>query len=150
MRDSLSVLEQVRILRSGIDVATWSLERLGLPPEWRDTNLPANTERCQEAVDLLFTLTRAEIESELAALGLQPEQLGHVLLESGSRDGHYFVPHGDVWEIYYQEREGRWVEAIFDDLVEARTFLLNLWLPVWLDPLLVTARTRDGKRVTRL
>lgn len=150
MNVSLPVSEQFQILRSGVDVATWSLERLDLPPEWRDTNEPGNTERCQEVVDLLFTLTRAEIESELAAQSLLPEELGQVFLEPGSRDGHYFVARGDVWEIYFQEREGRWVEAIFDDLVEARRFLLNLWLPVWLDHLLVGARTRDGKWVTRL
>lgn len=149
MNVSLPVSEQFQILRSGVDVATWSLERLDLPPAWRDTNEPGNTERCEEAVDLLFTLTRAEIESELAAQGLRPEELGHVLLEPGSRDGHYFVSRGDAWEIYFQEREGRWVEAIFDDLFEARRFLLNLWLPVWLDRLQIPARTRDGKRVTR-
>jgi len=147
MNLSLPVTEQFQILRSGVDVATWSLEKLGLPSEWRDTNLPGNTERCQEAVDLLFTLTRAEIESALTLQGLLPEELGHVLLESGSRDGHYFVRRGEAWEIYYQEREGRWSEAIFDDLVEARRFLLNLWLPVWLERLQIPARTRDGKRV---
>jgi hypothetical protein len=46
--------------------------------------------------------------------------------------------------------EGRWGEALFDDLDEARNCLLNLWLPVWLDHLHVPARTRDGKRITRL
>lgn len=138
---------QVGILRSGVDIATWSLERLGLPASWRDTNVPGNAAHCQEAVDRLFTLRRADLEAELVSLGLVPEQLGHVHLQAGSRDGLYFIIRGNILEIYLQEREGRWAEALFSELDEARKFLLNLWLPVWLKRLRVPCLRRDGKTV---
>lgn len=147
MRHDLTLSEQIDVLRSGVDLATWSLERLGLPSEWRDTNAPGNTERCHDAVDRLFTLTRGEVESGLAALGVNPEDLGHVRLVADARDGHYFISKDGAWEIYYQERGGRWIEVIFSDLVEARQFLLNLWLPVWLHRLRVPCRLRNGKSV---
>lgn len=147
MRAWLEVSEQIDVLRSGVDVATWSLERLGLPADWRDTNVPGNTERCQSAVDRLFTVTREKVEEELAALGLQPEHLGHVYLEPGSRDGTYYVTRGKNTEVYLQERGGCWAEVVFDDPVEARRFLLNLWLPVWLQRLRVPCRLRSGKTV---
>lgn len=144
------ISEQFDLLQSDVDVATWSLERLGLPGDWRDTNLPGNTERCQDAVDRIFTLTRSDIDAELARRGMVAEQLGHVRLEPGSRDGHYFVARGNLWETYFQEREGRWAEAVFDDLEEARKFLINLWLPVWLNRLQVPCRSRGGKVIRQL
>lgn len=73
--DPLSIAEQMKVLQSREDVATWALAHLNLPSEWRDTNEDDNTERCQEAVNKLFTLTRADIEVSLAAQGLQPENL---------------------------------------------------------------------------
>lgn len=147
MREGLDLDGQIEVLRSGVDPATWSLERLGLPAEWRDTNVPGNTGRCQDAVDRLFTVTREEVEGALAGLGLQPEQLGHVYLEPGSRDGTYCVTRGGKTEVYLQERGGRWAEVVFDDPAEARRFLLNLWLPVWLHRLRVPCRLRNGKSV---
>lgn len=147
---SLSVAEQMQVLQSREDVATWSLARLGLPPEWRDTNEPGNTERCQEAVNRLFTLTRADIETSLAAQGLQPENLPPYHTTPGSRDGSYFIAQGKTWELYFQEREGKWASAVFDDLTEARKLLLNVWLPIWLEHLRVPCRTKSGKVITDL
>lgn len=147
MNPPLTINEQIEVLRSGADIATWALDRLGLPPEWRDTNETGNTERCRDAVNALFTLSRAELDASLAEQGLLPEHLGYVRLEPDSRDGHYFLARGDLWETYFQERGGRWVEAVFDDLGEARKFLLNLWLPVWLGHLRVPCRDRNGKRI---
>ncbi len=150
MSPSPTVAIQFEILHSGADPATWALAQLGLPEEWRDTNLPGNTVRCQEAVDRLFTLSRAELEGEIASRGLVAEDLGQVLREPGSRDGHYFIDRRGCWETYYQEREGRWAEAVFEDLTEARKFLINLWLPVWLKRLRLPCRTRGGALITQL
>lgn len=146
----LSIAEQMRVLQSKADVATWSLKHLGLPPEWRDTNEPGNTERCQEAVNRLFTLTRADIEASLSAQGLQPENLPPYHTQPGSRDGSYFIAQGKTWELYFQEREGKWASAVFDDLTEARKLLLNVWLPIWLEHLRVPCRTKSGKVITEL
>jgi hypothetical protein len=43
MKPPLSIAEQMQVLKSDADVATWSLHHLHLPPEWRDTNEPGNT-----------------------------------------------------------------------------------------------------------
>lgn len=150
MSSPLSVAEQIQVIHSRQDIATWSLARLGLPPEWRDTNDPGNSERCQEAVDRIFTLTRADIEAELASRGLVPEQLPHVSTKPDSRDGAYFIAKRGAWEYYYQERGMPWREAIFDDLNEARKLLLNDYLPIWLRRLHVPARTRDGQIITKI
>lgn len=150
MNSPLSIAEQMQVLQSDADVALWSLERLGLPEEWRDTNEPGNAQRCQDAVNQLFTLTRPDIEASLAAQGLQPEQLPHYHTEPGSRDGTYFIRQGKTWELYFQEREGKWASAVFDDLDEARKLLINLWIPVWLDHLRVPCRTQSGKVIRDL
>ncbi len=146
----LSVAEQMQVLQSREDVATWSLARLGLPPEWRDTNEPGNTERCEGAVSRLFTLTRADVEASLASQGLQPENLPPYHTQPGSRDGSYFIAQGKTWELYFQERESKWASAVFDDLTEARKLLLNVWLPIWLEHLRVPCRTKSGKVITEL
>jgi hypothetical protein len=138
-----SIDEQMRFLQSKADVATWALERLGLPPEWRDTNVPGNSERCQEAVNRLFTLTRADIEASLTAQGLQPENLYHA--QTDSRDGSYFIAKKSGWNFYYQESGYPWACAVFDDLTEARKLLLNDFIPIWLEHLRVPCRTKDGK-----
>jgi hypothetical protein len=149
MSSPIPLSEQIDVLRSRADVATWALARLGHPPEWRDTNQPGNRERCREAVDGLFNLTRAELEAGLVGLGLDPDDLGHVHLEEGSRDGLYCLSRGEIREVYYQERGGRWIEAVFSDRGEARKFLLNLWLPSWLDRLCVPCRTSGGDEINR-
>lgn len=150
MSSPLSVAEQIQVIHSRQDIATWSLASLGLPPEWRDTNEPGNTGRCQEAVDRIFTLTRADIEAELASRGLVPEQLPHVSTKPDSHDGAYFIAKRGAWEYYYQERGMPWRGAIFDDLDEARKLLLNDYLPTWLRRLHVPARTRDGQIITKI
>jgi hypothetical protein len=146
----LSIAEQMQVLQSREDVATWSLAHLGQPSEWRDTNEPGNTERCQDAVNQLFTLTRADIEASLAAQGLQPENLPPFHTKPGSRDGSYFVAQGKTWELYFQEREGKWASAVFDDLTEARKLLINYFIPVWLEHLRVPCRTKSGKLIKEL
>lgn len=140
----------MEVLLSRTDIATWSLERLGLPSEWRDTSVPGNTDRCQEAVDRLFTLTRAELEAWLADNDLSPEDLPGVRREKGSRDGTYFIADEGVWKYYFQERGSPWMGLTFDDLVEARTLLVNEFLPIWLSRLDLPCRTREGKRITRM
>ena len=142
---NLSIAEQMQALQSDADVATWSLAHLHLPAEWRDTNEPGNTERCQDAVNRLFTLTRADIEASLASQGLQPEDLPPIRTEADSRDGSYFIANGKEWEFYYQEREQPWARAVFDDLTEARKLLINHFLPVWLNHLDIPCRTKEGK-----
>ena len=147
----LSIAEQMKVLQSREDVATWALAHLGLPPEWRDTNEEGNTERCQEAVNRVFTLTRKDIEASLAAQGLQPEKLPPVSTEVGARDGSYFISkRRGEWEFYYQERGFPWAGTTFDDLAEARKFLINYFIPVWLDHLHVPCRTKDGKMIKEL
>ena len=47
----LSIAEQMRVLQSEADVATWALEHLGLPPEWRDTNEPETGLSLERAID---------------------------------------------------------------------------------------------------
>lgn len=150
MSSPLSIHEQIQVIHSRQDLATWSLARLGLPPEWRDTSIPGHTQRCQEAVDRLFTLTRADIEAELASRGDAPEQLPHVFTKLGSRDGNYFIAEPGRYEYYSQERGMPWCEAIFDDLNEARKLLLNDYLPIWLSRLRVPARTKDGQVITQM
>lgn len=147
---ALSVAEQIQVLQSGVDVATWSLQHLGLPSEWRDTNESGNIERCQEAVSRLFTLTRADIEAGLAAQGIEPENLPLYQTEPGSRDGSYFIAEKGGWHFYFQERGFPWAEARFDELAEARKLLLNTWIPIWLEHLHVPCRTRDGKQIVSL
>ena len=147
----LSIVEQMKVLQSREDVATWSLAHLGLPPEWRDTNEDGNAERCQEAVNRIFTLTRADIEASLAAQGLQPENLPPVSTKEGGRDGSYFISkRRDEWEFYHQERGFPYVSATFNDLAEARQFLINYFIPVWLNHLYVDCRTKDGKMIKEL
>ncbi|WP_395747277.1 hypothetical protein [Prosthecobacter sp.] len=147
----LSIAEQMKVLQSREDIATWSLAHLGLPSAWRDTNEEGNTGHCQNAVNQLFTLTRADIEASLAAQGLQPEDLPPTLTKPGSRDGSYFITKGKTqWEYYFQERECRWPSATFTDLGEARKLLLNEWIPIWLDHLRVPCRTKDGKVIESL
>jgi hypothetical protein len=149
--EPLSIAEQMKVLQSREDVATWALAHLGLPPEWRDTNEEGNTARCQEAVNRVFTLTRKDIEDSLAAQGLQPENLPPTQTKPGSRDGSYFISNGKgEWEYYFQEREGRWASATFNDLEEARKFLLNEWIPVWLEHLRIPCRTKSGKMIETL
>ena len=149
--EPLSIAEQMKVLQSQEDVATWSLAHLGLPEEWRDTNEKGNTERCQEAVDRVFTLTRKDIEASLAAQGLQPENLPPVSTEVGSRDGSYFISkRRGEWEFYYQERGIPWPEVTFDDLAEARNLLINYFIPVWLNHLHVPCRTKGGKMIKEL
>ncbi|HCN29609.1 MAG TPA: hypothetical protein DIT64_12880 [Verrucomicrobiales bacterium] len=151
MNSAPSIAEQIQVLQSRQDVAAWALARLGLPKEWRDTNQPGNTPRCQEAVDRLFTLARADLEDALAAQGLAPEQLPHVETRPGSSDGAYFIAKGPgSWEYYYQERGMPWIGVHFDDLAEARKLLLNDYIPVWLDRLHIPARTSSGKKITRM
>jgi len=140
----------MEVLLSRADVATWSLERLGLPPEWRDTNVPGNTERCRDAVDGLFTLTRAELESWLADHLLLPEQLPGVRTTKDSNDGTYFIARPGGWDYFYQERGAPWAGVTFDSLDEARTLLINEFLPIWLSRLDRPCRTREGKMITRL
>ncbi len=147
----LSIAEQMKVLQSREDVATWSLTQLGLPSEWRDTNEEGNTERCQEAVNKVFTLTRADIEASLAAQGLQPEDLPPTQTEKGSHDGSYFISNGKgEWEFYFQEREQPWARAVFNDLTEARKLLLNTWIPIWLEHLRVPCKTKTGKKIDSL
>jgi hypothetical protein len=149
--EPLSTAEQMKVLQSREDVATWALAHLGLTPEWRDTNEEGNTGRCQEAVNRVFTLTRADIEASLAAQGLQPEDLPPTKTQPGSRDGSYFISNGKgEWEYYFQEREIRWPSATFNDLGEARKFLLNEWIPVWLKHLRIPCRTKSGKMIETL
>lgn len=147
---SLTIAEQMKVLQSDADIATWSLQHLGLPSEWRDTNEPGNTERCQDAVNQLFTLTRTDIEASLAAQGIQPEALPPIRTETDSHDGTYFIAKGKTWELYFQEREGKWASAVFDDLTEARKLLINYFIPVWLEHLRVPCRTKTGKMITEL
>lgn len=147
MPSPLSISEQVRVLQSGADIATWSLQQLGLPHDWRDTNVPGNTQRCQKAVDQLFTLTREELKTELAAQGLQPEALPNHHTTPGSRDGFYFIPNGTRWRYYYQERGFPNFGAEFDDLAEAQKLLLNQFVPIWLERLRVPCRTADGRTI---
>lgn len=141
----LSIEEQIKVLHSDEDIATWSLQKLGWPEEWRDTNVPGNTERCQAAVDELFTLTRTDLEADLAARGLQPENLRRYDTTPGSRDGHYFLKKGGLWHYFWQERGYPNFGAEFDDLAEARKMLLNDFIPIWLERLRVKCRTKDGK-----
>ena len=150
MTHPLSVAEQMKVLQSGADVATFALEHLRQPPEWRDTNEDGNIERCQDAVNRVFTLTRADVEASLAAQGLPPEKLPYYYTEPGSRDGSYFIAQGKTWELYFQEREGKWAGAVFDDLTEARKLLINVWLPIWLKHLHVPCRTKNGKVIEQL
>ena len=150
MNSPLSIEEQIQVIHSRQDIAAWALARFGLPAEWRDTNEPGNTGRCHDAVDRLFTLTREDIESSLAAQGLAPEQLPHVGTKPDSHDGAYFIAKHGGWEYYYQERGMRWREVVFDDLAEARKLLLNDYLPTWLRRLHVPARTEDGQLITTM
>lgn len=151
MKAPLSIAEQMKVLQSCEDVATWSLAHLGLPSEWRDTNEEGNTERCQEAVNRLFTLTRADIEASLAAQGLQPEDLPSTRTEKDSHDGSYFIAHGKKeWEFYFQERGFPWAAATFNDLAEARKLVLNTWIPIWLEHLRVPCRTKTGQMIESL
>lgn len=151
MSSSLSVADQMQILRSGDDVATFALQHLGLPSDWRDTNEPGNTERCQDAVNRVFTLTRADIETCLATQGLEPEKLPPVRTTKDSHDGTYFIARRPgEWEYYYQERGFPWAGVTFDDLGEARKFLLNDFIPIWLEHLRVPCRTKDGRMMTSL
>ncbi len=149
--EPLSIAEQMKVLQSREDVATWSLAHLGLPPEWRETNEEGNTERCQEAVNRVFTLTRKDIETSLAAQGLQPENLPGVNTQVGGSDGSYFISkRRGEWEFYFQERGISWPEVTFNDLAEARKFLINYLIPVWLDHLHVPCRTKEGKMIKEL
>jgi len=147
----LSLAEQMRVLQSGEDVATFALAHLGLPSEWRDTNETGNVERCQEAVDRVFTLTRADIEASLSAQGVQPEELPPVRTTVGSHDGTYFIAKSPgTWDYYYQERGAPWTGVKFGDLTEARKFLINEFLPVWLERLRIPCRTKDGRSISSL
>ncbi len=147
----LSIPEQMKVLQSREDIATWSLAHLGLPAEWRDTNQEGNIERCQEAVNRIFTLTRADIETSLSAQGLLPEDLPPTKTKEGSSDGSYFITKGPgEWVYYFQERGFPWADATFSDLAEARKLLLNEWIPIWLDHLRVPCRTKDGKVIKSL
>ncbi len=149
--ETLTIAEQMKVLQSQEDVATWSLAHLELPEEWRDTNEEGNTERCQEAVNKVFTLTRVDIEASLAAQGLQPENLPSVSTQEDSRDGAYFISkRRGEWEFYYQERGFPYVSATFDDLAEARKLLINHLIPIWLDRLYVPCRTKGGKMIESL
>ncbi len=150
MSAALSIAEQMQVLQSGVDIATWSLEKLGLPEAWRETNEPGNTERCQQAVDKLFTLTRGDIEASLAAQGLQPEDLPRFETQEGGSDGHYFIAKKGGWHFYWQERGYPNFNAVFDELAEARKLLLNEFLPVWLWRLSVPCRTKQGKMIERI
>lgn len=150
MSDAPSIAEQVQVLLSCEDVATWSLQLLGLPMEWRDTNEPGNTERCQQAVDQCFTLTRRDLEDSLAAQRRVPESLPFVRTRADSRDGWYFLPHGRDWEFFYQERGGAMAGELFDDLAEARKLLINHLIPIWLEHLWVPCRTKGGKRIEQV
>lgn len=145
-----SVAEQMRVLCSGEDVARYALQHLGLHAEWRDTNEPGNTERCQEAVNQVFTLTRADVEAGLAAQGLQPENLSRFYTKKDSRDGWYFIPKKGGWDFYWQERGYPNFLVSFDDLAEARKLLINEFIPVWLEHLHVPCRAKDGRTLTRL
>ena len=147
---SLSLAAQMEVLRSRTDIASWSLAHLGLPEEWRDTNLPGNTERCQDAVDQLFTLTRSELEDWLAGNAIRPEQLPGIRTEKGSRDGAYFITENDSWQYYLQERGSPYAGVTFDSLAEAHALLINEFLPVWLSRLALPCRTGDGKVITCL
>lgn len=147
---SLSLAAQMEVLLSRSDIASWSLARLGLPEAWRDTHLPGNTERCQDAVDRLFSLTRSELEDWLAGNALRPEQLPGIHTEKGARDGAYFIAEKDRWHYYLQERGFPYASATFDSLREAHTLLINEFLPVWLSRLTRPCRTREGKVITRL
>jgi uncharacterized protein YbdZ (MbtH family) len=145
---TLSISEQMQVLMSDADIASWSLRHLGLPAEWRDTNEPGNMRRCQDAVNQLFTLSREDIETHLATQGVLPEQLPPVRTKPDSHDGSYFISKDDVWEFYFQERGHAWIVVVFDDLAEARKLLLNHFIPVWLDHLHLKCRTRSGKLIT--
>ena len=147
----LSIAEQMQVLQSGADVATCSLKHLGLPSAWRDTNEPGNEQRCQDAVNRVFTLTRADIAASLNAQGLQLENLPPARTKVDSHDGTYFISkHPGEWHYYYQERGARWAAVTFDDLLQARQFLLNDFIPIWLDHLRVLCRTKDGRMIATL
>lgn len=150
MSSPLPISTQIQVLQSGVDIATWALEKLGLPSDWRDTNEPGNTERCQAAVDRLFTLTRADLEAALVAQGLQPEDLPRYETKPGSRDGFYFLKKGSGWTFYWQERGYPNFGVDFDDLAEARKLLLNEFIPIWLQRLRVRCRTAGGKMIESL
>ncbi len=65
--------------------------------------------------------------------------------------GSYFISkRRGEWEFYFQERGISWPEVTFDDLAEARKFLINYLIPVWLEHLHVPCRTKDGKMIKEL
>lgn len=146
---ALSIAEQIQVLRSNADVATFALEHLGLPAAWRDTNQPENTARCQDAVNRVFTLTRAEIEAVLDACGPLPEQLPFVHTTAGSRDGWYLITREGEWDYYWQERGFPNFLWTFDDPTELRKLLINAFMPVWLNHLCVPCRTKEGEVLLR-
>lgn len=147
---ALSIAEQMQVLHSEADLATFALKHLGLPDAWRDTNESGNTERCQEAVNRVFTLTRADIEADLASKGLPPEQLPFIQTTAGSRDGWYLLKQNGAWEFSWQERGFPNFLVSFSDLAEARKLVLNHFIPVWLERLHVPCRTQTGESITRL
>lgn len=144
--ESLSIAEQMKVLQSREDVGDVVVAHLGLPPEWRETNEEGNTERCQEAVNRVFTLTRKDIEDSLAAQGLQPRAAAGEH-RGGRRARSYFISkRRGEWEFYFQERGISWPSHLYD-LAEARKFLINYFIPVWLDHLHVPCRTKEGKMI---
>lgn len=145
-----SIAEQIRLLFAHEDIATWSLRHLGLPAEWRDVNEPGNDVRCQEAVNQVFTLTRADLETHLAKQGILPEKLPHYETTPGSRDGWYFIAGKGEWQFYYQERGFANFGISVADLSEARKLLINHFLPIWLEHLWIPCLTKSGKSITIL
>lgn len=142
---ALSIAEQMDVLRSNADVATFALDHLGLPAAWRDTNQPENTARCQDAVNRVFSLTRADIEAALDARGPLPEQLPYLHTTAGSRDGWYLIPREGEWDYYWQERGFPNFLWTFNDSAELRKLLINVFIPVWLKHLCLPCRTKQGE-----
>ena len=133
----------MQVLLSDADVAAFALQHLGWPAECRDCTQPGNADRCQEAVDRVFTLTCEEVVAHLESACLPPGPGGRVRILADSRDGWYLIEREGEWDFYWQERGFPNFLWTFDDPAEARKAVINL-LPTWLKRLHLPCRTKDG------
>lgn len=109
----------------------WAVQQLGLPADICQFRKTTDIELVYAALHKAFTLTREDFEEYLVRHGIEPETQWVDTAPSGC-DGPCLVKTDQGWQLYYQERGGRYEIVDFANLGDVRQHLINVRIGSWL------------------